>query len=83
VIQTGGALIVAGTTVINAGIYSITLPNPTNSFGGPVTARATGGITIVAGGVLIPATIDAGSGTVYLAASAIGAGGRSSRRTPR
>jgi hypothetical protein len=69
-----GAIVVTGTTDLQAGTGSITLP-ASNDFQGVVTADGTGGITIVDTTGLSLGALDAGAGVVDLtAASLLGAG---------
>jgi len=63
-----GALIVSGTTNLQAGIGAIVLSQPTNELTGAVTAGAQGGIELTNAITLTPGTIDAGAGNVILTA---------------
>jgi hypothetical protein len=66
-----GALVISGSTNLQAGVGSIVLTQPANDFVGSVTAGGTGGISMVDVNSLTPVLIDAGAaGSVVLTATA-------------
>src|SRR6185312_14827508 len=76
-----GAITVTGTSNLQAGSGSITLPLA-NDFVGAVTAGGTGGINLNDINTLTPGAINAGAGSVILTANALAAGGTITAGSP-